>query len=110
MVGDTDVGGIAGVNAESGEIRRCESSGNVIGNHSAGGIVGNNHGILNNCSNNGNINMGIQRAIQLSNRLPSLKRVGYNPNWMAIHTVISATISHDTQPMGNSQLTSIRVA
>ena len=56
VVGDTDVGGIAGVNAESGEIRRCESSGNVIGNHSAGGIVGNNHGILNNCSNNGNIN------------------------------------------------------
>ena len=31
VVGDTDVGGIAGVNAESGEIRRCESSGNVIG-------------------------------------------------------------------------------
>ncbi len=56
VIGDTEVGGIAGVNAESGEIRRCESSGDVIGNHSAGGIVGNNHGILNNCSNNGNIN------------------------------------------------------
>lgn len=56
VIGDTEVGGIAGVNAESGEIRRCESSGNVIGNHSAGGIVGSNHGILNNCSNSGNIN------------------------------------------------------
>ena len=56
VVGDTEVGGIAGVNAESGEIRRCESSGNVIGNHSAGGITGSNHGILNNCSNSGNIN------------------------------------------------------
>lgn len=56
VIGDTDVGGIVGVNEESGEIRRCESSANVIGNHSAGGIVGNNHGILNNCSNSGNIN------------------------------------------------------
>lgn len=56
VIGDTEVGGIAGVNAESGEIRRCESSGNVIGNHSAGGITGSNHGILNNCSNSGNIN------------------------------------------------------
>ena len=56
VVGDNEVGGIAGVNAESGEIRRCESAGNVIGNHSAGGIVGNNHGVLNNCSNSGNIN------------------------------------------------------
>ena len=56
VIGDTNVGGIAGVNAESGEIRRCTSSGNVIGNHSAGGIVGNNHGVLNNCSNSGDIN------------------------------------------------------
>ena len=56
VIGDNEVGGIAGVNAETGEIRRCESSANVIGNHSAGGIVGNNHGILNNCSNGGNIN------------------------------------------------------
>lgn len=56
VIGDTEVGGIAGVNAESGEIRRCESTANVIGNHSAGGITGSNHGILNNCSNSGNIN------------------------------------------------------
>ena len=51
-------------------------------------------------SNNGSISTGIQRAIQLSNRLPSLKRVGYSPNWTAIHTVISATISRDTQLLG----------
>ena len=56
VIGDTAVGGIAGVNAESGEIRRCESTANVIGNHSAGGITGSNHGILNNCSNSGNVN------------------------------------------------------
>lgn len=56
VIGDTEVGGIAGVNAESGEIRRCESTANVIGNHSAGGITGSNHGILNNCSNSGNVN------------------------------------------------------
>ena len=56
VIGDDEVGGIAGVNAESGEIRRCDSNGNVVGNHSAGGIVGNNHGVLNNCSNSGDIN------------------------------------------------------
>ena len=56
VIGDSEVGGIAGVNEETGEIRRCESDANVIGNHSAGGIVGNNHGILNNCSNSGNVN------------------------------------------------------
>lgn len=55
--GDTNVGGIAGVNEESGEIRRCSSDASVTGNHSTGGIVGNNHGILNNCSNSGDINI-----------------------------------------------------
>ena len=41
VIGDNEVGGIAGVNEETGEIRRCESDANVIGN---------------NCSNSGSIN------------------------------------------------------
>lgn len=55
--GDSEVGGIAGVNGKSGQIRRCASGAAVVGNHSTGGIVGNNHGILNNCSNTGDINI-----------------------------------------------------
>ena len=54
--GDTQVGGIAGVNSENGEIRQCQSTAIVLGNHSVGGICGENHGILNNCTNTGEIN------------------------------------------------------
>lgn len=54
--GDSRVGGIAGVNEETGEIRRCSSDAVVVGNHSVGGIVGDNHGTLNNCTNTGNVN------------------------------------------------------
>jgi hypothetical protein len=55
--GDTDVGGIVGSNEKSGQIRRCTSGADVVGNHSTGGIAGNNHGVLNNCSNTGDINI-----------------------------------------------------
>lgn len=54
--GDNEIGGIAGVNEASGEIRRCSSGAIVIGNHSTGGITGVNHGALNNCVNTGDIN------------------------------------------------------
>ena len=56
VVGDSEVGGIAGVNEKSGEIRQCSSKASVTGNHSAGGIVGNNHGTINHCDNKGDIN------------------------------------------------------
>lgn len=55
--GDQDVGGIAGVNEASGEIRRSQSLALVTGNHSAGGICGSNLGTLNNCKNTGSINI-----------------------------------------------------
>lgn len=57
VTGDNEVGGIAGVNAVGGTIRRCNSKATVIGNHSTGGIVGNNYGTLNNCTNSGAINI-----------------------------------------------------
>ncbi len=55
--GDTNVGGIAGENASSGEIRKCDVNASVTGNHSTGGIAGLNEGTINNCVNNGNINV-----------------------------------------------------
>lgn len=54
--GDNEVGGIAGQNGASGEIRRCTSQAVVTGSHSVGGIAGSNHGTLNNCTNSGDIN------------------------------------------------------
>lgn len=56
VIGDGEVGGLAGVNEENGEIRRCVFQGIVLGNHSIGGIVGNNKGTLNNCKNEGSVN------------------------------------------------------
>lgn len=56
VAGDDNVGGIAGVNEKSGEIRRCQANAVVSGNHSTGGIAGINNGVLNNCKNAGDIN------------------------------------------------------
>jgi len=54
--GDSEIGGLAGVNGETGEIRKSQSAAMVIGNHFTGGICGRNLGILNNCTNIGSIN------------------------------------------------------
>lgn len=54
--GDNEAGGIAGLNAATGEIRKCTSHAVINANHSAGGITGNNHGTLNNCTNTGDVN------------------------------------------------------
>lgn len=55
--GDTDVGGLVGLNGRTGEIRNCSSSAVVSGNHSTGGICGSSLGTLNHCTNQGNVNI-----------------------------------------------------
>lgn len=57
LEGDEEVGGIAGVNEESGVIRSCTADVTVVGTRRSGGITGCNHGTLNNCTNRGNINI-----------------------------------------------------
>lgn len=57
LEGEEEVGGIAGVNEKSGVIRRCTAEVTVLGRRRSGGIVGCNHGTLNNCVNRGNINI-----------------------------------------------------
>lgn len=57
LEGEEEVGGIAGVNEESGEIRNCTAEVTVVGNRRSGGIVGSNHGTINNCTNRGSINI-----------------------------------------------------
>lgn len=57
VAGSQDVGGIAGINESTGEIRACRSAVMVSGDHSAGGICGTNNGTLNNCKNSGGINI-----------------------------------------------------
>lgn len=56
VVGASETGGVAGVNEETGEIRVCASFAIVTGDHYTGGICGTNKGVLNNCSNSGNVN------------------------------------------------------
>lgn len=57
LEGEEEVGGIAGVNEESGVIRSCIADVTVVGTRRSGGITGCNHGTLNNCTNRGNINI-----------------------------------------------------
>lgn len=57
LEGDEEVGGVAGVNEESGVIRSCTADVTVVGTRRSGGITGSNHGTLNNCTNRGNINI-----------------------------------------------------
>ena len=54
--GDSEVGGIAGQNAGTGEIRKSSSRAVILGNHFTGGICGSNYGTLNGNTNYGNIN------------------------------------------------------
>ena len=56
VAGEENVGGIAGLNAATGEIRNCGSSCVITGTHSAGGIAGSNEGIIISCENEGFIN------------------------------------------------------
>lgn len=54
--GDTETGGIAGINTSTGSISGCSSHGNISGYYFTGGIVGKNHGSISNCSNQAGIN------------------------------------------------------
>ena len=54
--GGSTVGGIAGVNNEDGQILYSTSSAAVTGEKLAGGIAGKNQGLIQNCSNSGNVN------------------------------------------------------
>lgn len=54
--GQEDVGGLVGVNTETGVIRSCVSSAQVTGVTRTGGIAGSNHGLIDRCTNRGTVN------------------------------------------------------
>lgn len=56
ILGESNVGAIAGVNALTGKIIGCEASGTVIGSDMTGGISGCNLGIIGDCENSAYIN------------------------------------------------------
>lgn len=55
VTGAEDVGGIAGLNGESGTIEGCTSAAAVSGTTNAGGIAGQNLGTIRGCANSGEI-------------------------------------------------------
>ncbi len=55
---ETNVGGIVGLNEETGSIYNSSSSGSISGTHSTGGVAGKNLGQLINCSNDAEVNTG----------------------------------------------------
>lgn len=65
--GSDYVGGIAGVNTETGHISGCDVSGSVQGLHFAGGIAGENRGVITGCTNQANVNTeALQNRVDLS--------------------------------------------
>lgn len=61
--GKDEIGGLAGINQETGEIRQCKSNALVTGVHYTGGICGVNRGIINNCSNGGAVNTNSEEVL-----------------------------------------------
>lgn len=56
VTGQEDIGGLVGLNGESGCIQSCTSAAAVTGVTNVGGITGQNLGTVENCSNTGEIN------------------------------------------------------
>lgn len=56
IVGSSNTGGIAGVNALTGKIAGCEASGTVIGSDMTGGIAGCNLGVIGSSTNKAYVN------------------------------------------------------
>lgn len=54
--GSNRLGGIAGSNAVSGRIISCTSNGYIRGEKTVGGVVGENEGVVNNCTNRSSVN------------------------------------------------------
>lgn len=56
VLGNSNIGGIAGINSESGRILSCTASGEMSGKSFAGGITGKNLGSILNCENRSGVN------------------------------------------------------
>lgn len=54
--GTDEIGAVVGYNSTNGEIIKCTSNGKLYGDHYAGGIVGINYGLVEECKNNTVVN------------------------------------------------------
>ncbi len=64
--GKENIGGIVGINYETGKILNCKSNGKIFGEKYVGGICGKNSGEINSCENNSCVNnseINIDRTI-----------------------------------------------
>ena len=58
VTGDEDVGAVVGFNGSTGVLRSCVNKAEVTGNTHSGGIAGRNEGVIDRCTNQGEINTG----------------------------------------------------
>ncbi len=62
------VGGLVGINGVTGIVENCRADGVVHGDHFAGGIAGDNRGVIRECSNNALVNATPQQnSVDISN-------------------------------------------
>ena len=57
VTGNHSVGGLVGENEVTGIVEECTADGTLSGSHFVGGIAGKNSGVLRNCENDANINL-----------------------------------------------------
>ena len=67
--GESNIGGIVGINEIEGKIRKCNFDGDAMGDHSIGGITGWNKGTIFGCTNIGDININ---EVEVEYDLPEL--------------------------------------
>ncbi len=64
--GNTQIGGLVGINETTGLIENCNVYGMVYGNHFVGGVVGENHGVVRNTINDAELNtLSVQNSVSL---------------------------------------------
>lgn len=71
------LGGIAGVNEETGEILRCENRAMLTGNIKTGGIAGVNEGSIVTCVNHGDVNASDQGVSEKSENQVALGEIDF---------------------------------
>lgn len=87
VTGDTDIGGITGINEETGSVERCVTRVSVTGFLHTGGIVGRNEGAISSCTNNGDVNITQQDSKLEVDSLDGLAMIANERNVSAINDV-----------------------
>jgi methyl-accepting chemotaxis protein len=96
--GEESVGGIAGINLETGKILACSAGGSILGRKRTGGICGKNLGTIRHCSNAVSVNTSLRNDAKTTDDL----------NQNVNSTVEQFSLSQETNSNGRDSSTENR--